>query len=152
MNGHGLLFPESCWSHFLRLTRPTLSPWGAATSISRTLLCFPCNSWYHGIFRHSIFTWLKDNASLAAVSIRELCLHKHFYTLLEWGLENWWSSILHSSPLHTILRNFSAFHPAMPLLGEKSTKNCMTLHRGPKISEQSQASLLLTLQQHFGFF
>lgn len=47
--------------------------------------------------------------------------------------------IFHSSPLPTILRNFSAFYPAMPLLGDnKSPKNCMTLHRGPKILSQNK--------------
>lgn len=47
---------------------------------------------------------------------------------------------LHSSPLPTILRNFSACYPAMPLPGEnKSPKNCMTLQRGTKRSSQNKA-------------
>lgn len=48
--------------------------------------------------------------------------------------------ILHSSPLLTILRNFSAFCPATPLPGEKkSPKNCVILHRGSKRSSQNKA-------------
>lgn len=73
------LFPELCWSHFRRLTRPTETPCGDATCISWTVLCFCWNSRYQ--FPD---TRLKDTASLAAASTHELCTLKHFYTLLGW--------------------------------------------------------------------
>lgn len=57
--------------------------------------------------------------------------------------------IFHSSPVLTTPRNFSAFYPAMPLPGEnKSPKNWMTLHRGPKISSWNKARPLCLSASH----
>lgn len=135
-----LLSGELCWSQFLRLTRPTESPCADALRISWTVLCFCCNSRYQ--FPDTVLSQGWKITLLWLLPAYTSCAHTHFYTLLAWL---WRRAVIkqpifHSSSLSTTLRNFSAFYPTMPLAGEsKSPKNCMTLHRGPKISSQNKA-------------